>query len=163
MRRSFYGGRKQNSGAQNLKYRRFAKIPARWILWLDFCSRTLTGSDRARLAPCAAMDIEEFIHGSARLLVITGAGCSTPSGIGDYRDDEGEWKRAQPVQHQEFMSSHSWRQRYWARSQLGYPEFIRVCPTGPMRCLRNGSAKAACTGLSRRTWIAYISAPATRR
>lgn len=74
------------------------------------------------------MDIEEFLAPSRRLLLITGAGCSTASGIGDYRDENGDWKRVQPIQHQDFVTSHSWRQRYWARSQLGYPEFISAQP-----------------------------------
>ena len=74
------------------------------------------------------MQLEDFVRQSRRLLVITGAGCSTGSGIGDYRDDDGEWKRVRPVQHQEFMTTHTWRQRYWARSQVGYPEFKRAQP-----------------------------------
>jgi len=74
------------------------------------------------------MTIDNFVSASRRLLVITGAGCSTGSGIGDYRDKNGEWKRVMPVQHQDFMSSHAWRQRYWARSQMGYPEFMRAQP-----------------------------------
>lgn len=74
------------------------------------------------------MDIQGFLKASQRLLVISGAGCSTASGIADYRDEQGAWKRAQPVQHQDFMRAHAGRQRYWARSQLGYPEFMRAQP-----------------------------------
>ena len=62
------------------------------------------------------------------VVAITGAGCSTPSGIGDYRDENGEWKRRQPVQHKDFVEDLAWRQRYWARSQVGYPEFLRAEP-----------------------------------
>lgn len=65
-----------------------------------------------------------------RLLVLSGAGCSTRSGIGDYRDEHGAWKRAQPVQHRDFVDKHSVRQRYWARSQVGYPEFHKAEPNG---------------------------------
>ena len=60
--------------------------------------------------------------------MISGAGCSTASGIGDYRDERGAWKRAQPVQHSDFVSSHEWRQRYWARSVVGYPVFRTAQP-----------------------------------
>ena len=63
-----------------------------------------------------------------RILVISGAGISTNSGIGDYRDQKGDWKRVQPVKHQAFMASHAWRQRYWGRSQLGYPSFLQAQP-----------------------------------
>ena len=83
----------------------------------------------------ALQDLKQFISNSRRLLVITGAGCSTASGIGDYRDDQGEWKRVQPVQHQEFMSSLYWRQRYWARSQVGYPDFLRAAPNAAHQTL----------------------------
>ncbi|TFH75348.1 NAD-dependent protein deacetylase [Gammaproteobacteria bacterium LSUCC0112] len=54
-------------------------------------------------------------------LALTGAGISTGSGIPDYRDQNGNWKRKQPVQHQDFMRSHPTRQRYWARSLVGWP------------------------------------------
>ncbi len=79
--------------------------------------------------------VVDVLRDAHRLVVITGAGCSTPSGIGDYRDEAGEWKRAAPVQHQDFMKSASWRQRYWARSQVGYPEFLRARPNAAHRAL----------------------------
>jgi len=91
--------------------------------------------------------LQDFIAASSRLLVITGAGCSTGSGIGDYRDDRGEWKRVQPVQHQEFMASHHWRQRYWARSQVGYPEFMRAQPNAAHRVLAEWEAEGRVHGL----------------
>ena len=69
-----------------------------------------------------------FIHKRKKLLVITGAGISTDSGIGDYRDGAGQWKRPRPVSHQDFMANHQWRQRYWGRSQLGYPAFMSAQP-----------------------------------
>ena len=72
--------------------------------------------------------LQRFILARDNLLVITGAGISTGSGIGDYRDQAGQWKRPQPVTHQDFMSQLAWRQRYWARSQLGYPSFLRAKP-----------------------------------
>ena len=72
--------------------------------------------------------LQRFILARDNLLVITGAGISTGSGIGDYRDQAGHWKRPQPVTHQDFMSQLAWRQRYWARSQLGYPSFLRAKP-----------------------------------
>lgn len=64
----------------------------------------------------------------SRWLVLTGAGVSTASGIGDYRDEHGQWKRAAPIMHQDFVSSLATRQRYWARSQLGFPQFAAALP-----------------------------------
>jgi NAD-dependent SIR2 family protein deacetylase len=74
--------------------------------------------------------LTEFIARHPRLFVLTGAGCSTDSGIPDYRDAEGEWKRAQPVMFQPFMSEARTRQRYWARSLIGWRYFQRARPNG---------------------------------
>lgn len=65
--------------------------------------------------------LQHFFEQYPDTLVLTGAGMSTGSGIPDYRDQNGNWKRKQPVQHQDFMRSHAVRQRYWARSLLGWP------------------------------------------
>ncbi|MGA7615807.1 MAG: NAD-dependent protein deacetylase [Thermoanaerobaculia bacterium] len=73
-----------------------------------------------------------------RLLVLTGAGCSTESGIPDYRDADGKWKKRRPVYFQEFIRSHEIRQYYWARSFRGWPEFS---------CSRPNSAHAAIAAL----------------
>lgn len=72
--------------------------------------------------------LAEFIRSYPRLLILTGAGVSTESGIPDYRDGEGSWKRKQPVQHGEFMSSHYARQRYWGRSLIGWPMIRNAAP-----------------------------------
>lgn len=63
-----------------------------------------------------------------RLFVLTGAGCSTGSGIPDYRDADGGWKRQPPVGFQAFMRSAMMRQRYWARSLSGWQRFRRAMP-----------------------------------
>ncbi|WP_148252030.1 NAD-dependent protein deacetylase [Aidingimonas lacisalsi] len=61
-----------------------------------------------------------FVERYPRLAVVTGAGVSTESGIPDYRDDHGDWKRSPPMSHQAFMASHAARQRYWARALIGF-------------------------------------------
>jgi NAD-dependent SIR2 family protein deacetylase len=71
----------------------------------------------------------------ARLLVLTGAGCSTDSGIPDYRDATGAWKRRPPVQMQEFVKSAAVRRRYWARGLLGWRHFSKAAPNAAHQAL----------------------------
>ncbi|WP_038580976.1 NAD-dependent protein deacetylase [Dyella japonica] len=83
--------------------------------------------DRARL--------RDFIEAHPRLFVLTGAGCSTDSGIPDYRDTHGGWKRPQPVTYQAFMAEKATRQRYWARSLVGWRRFGRARPNATHHAL----------------------------
>ncbi|MEX2335428.1 MAG: NAD-dependent protein deacetylase [Pseudohongiella sp.] len=73
-------------------------------------------------------ELAAFIRANAPVLVLTGAGISTDSGIPDYRDSNGNWKRKQPVQHQDFMRCAATRQRYWARSLVGWPIMQQAQP-----------------------------------
>ncbi len=76
----------------------------------------------------AASPLRDFIDRHRRLFVLTGAGCSTMSGIPDYRDLEGNWKRPPPMTFQLFMGKAAARQRYWARSLIGWQTFGRSRP-----------------------------------
>ncbi|HEY6123059.1 MAG TPA: NAD-dependent protein deacetylase [Steroidobacteraceae bacterium] len=74
--------------------------------------------------------LRDFIEAHPRLAVLTGAGVSTGSGIPDYRDEQGEWKRARPVEFRPFMTDARVRQRYWARSTVGWPIISGAKPNG---------------------------------
>lgn len=68
-----------------------------------------------------APSLRTFLEGHDRILVLTGAGCSAPSGIPDYRDRNGAWKHTKPMTLAQFTGSDAARQRYWAGSLRGWP------------------------------------------
>lgn len=72
--------------------------------------------------------LADFVARHPRLMVLTGAGVSTESGIPDYRDANGDWKRPQPVTYQAFTGDDATRRRYWARSLLGWPTMANARP-----------------------------------
>jgi len=79
--------------------------------------------------------LRDFLGRHRRLFVLTGAGCSTASGIPDYRDAEGQWKRAPPMTFQRFMGGLPARQRYWSRALIGWRGLARAEPNPAHRAL----------------------------
>ena len=72
--------------------------------------------------------LADFLRAHPRLFVLTGAGISTASGIPDYRDLDGGWKRRPPVTYQAFVADAATRARYWARSLIGWRRFGSARP-----------------------------------
>ncbi|PDT90042.1 NAD-dependent deacetylase [Bradyrhizobium sp. Y36] len=95
-------------------------------------------------APLANRPLQDFLDRHEKLFVLTGAGCSTNSGIPDYRDGNGNWKRTQPVNFQAFMSEQQTRQRYWARSLIGWRRFGQAKPNDAHHALARLEAKGRC-------------------
>lgn len=77
----------------------------------------------------------DFAARHPRLFVLSGAGCSTESGIPDYRDANGDWKRTPPVTYQAFMGEDAVRRRYWARSLIGWRTIGLAHPGAAHRAL----------------------------
>ncbi|MGJ7489814.1 NAD-dependent protein deacetylase [Variovorax sp. ZT4R33] len=83
----------------------------------------------------ASASLADFVGRHRRLFVLTGAGCSTESGIPDYRDVNGDWKRPSPVTFQAFTGDDTTRRRYWARSLVGWPTMATARPGASHRAL----------------------------
>ncbi|GGS31230.1 NAD-dependent protein deacetylase [Actinokineospora fastidiosa] len=62
------------------------------------------------------------------VVVLSGAGLSTESGIPDYRGPSGSLRKHTPMTYQEFVGSVEGRRRYWARSHVGWRAIARARP-----------------------------------
>jgi len=76
----------------------------------------------------------EILRGGGAV-VLSGAGLSTESGIPDYRGPSGRARRAQPMTYQAFTASAAARQRYWARSHLGWRHISGAAPNSGHRAV----------------------------
>lgn len=59
-------------------------------------------------------------RGHGGVMVLTGAGVSTESGVPDYRGPRGSLSRHRPMTYQEFRHDPAATHRYWARSFVGW-------------------------------------------
>jgi NAD-dependent SIR2 family protein deacetylase len=80
--------------------------------------------------PPRTTDLTEVVEvlGAGGVLALSGAGLSTESGIPDYRGEAGSLRNHTPMTYQEFRGSAQARQRYWARSFLGWRTIAAAQP-----------------------------------
>ena len=81
------------------------------------------------------------------VLVLSGAGISTESGIPDYRGPGSARRKGTPITYQEFVRSEAARRRYWARSFLGWPAMRAKRPNAGHRALARLETAGAVHGV----------------
>lgn len=98
---------------------------------------TLSWTPAAEHLLPATTDLEPVVGalGAGGVLVLSGAGISTESGIPDYRGEHGSLSRHTPMTYQDFTADAGARRRYWARSHLGWRTFGRARPNAGHRAV----------------------------
>ncbi|WP_422740290.1 NAD-dependent protein deacetylase [Micromonospora sp. WMMD729] len=82
----------------------------------------------------SVQELAELVAGG-QVVVLSGAGLSTESGIPDYRGPSGVARRHTPMTYQAFTRDPVARRRYWARSHLGWRLIARATPNAGHRAV----------------------------
>ncbi len=93
--------------------------------------------------------LADLLGSSNAMLIFTGAGISTGSGIPDFRGPDGVWKKRQPVYYHNFMRSEAARLEHWDYKLEGWPQFRAARPNATHEAIvqleRAGKVRAVVT------------------
>lgn len=98
-------------------------------------------------APASTAGELARLVGGGSVLVLSGAGLSTESGIPDYRGPTGLTRRAEPMTYQTFTGSLAARRRYWARSHQGWRYVARALPNAGHRAVAELQRRGLLAGI----------------
>ncbi len=99
--------------------------------------------------PTPWLDFEALVDllRNRQIVVLSGAGVSTESGIPDYRGPNTRDKERDPIRHDAFVGDAGKRQHYWARSAIGWPSFREAAPNPGHRALARLEAAGLIRGI----------------
>ena len=75
-----------------------------------------------------AEDLAAMIEAAGRVVIFTGAGMSTESGVPDFRSPGGVWSRMKPIYFQDFVASEERRREAWTRAFSGAAGWVGAKP-----------------------------------
>ncbi|MFH1061100.1 MAG: Sir2 family NAD-dependent protein deacetylase, partial [Pseudomonadota bacterium] len=85
-------------------------------------------SERTASPAAGFADLTALVRAARSLVVFTGAGISTESGIPDYRSPGGQWTQTSPPTLGEFRSGPAGQRRYWDYYREFFPVFLKARP-----------------------------------
>jgi len=91
--------------------------------------------------------LKQVIAGASRIVVFTGAGISTESGISDFRSPGGIWTRMQPIEFGDFVASAEMRREAWRRKAAIDTEFVAAKPNRGHRAVAELVRRGHCTSV----------------
>ncbi|RPI83765.1 MAG: NAD-dependent protein deacylase [Planctomycetaceae bacterium] len=91
--------------------------------------------------------LASWIAAARKIVVFTGAGISTESGIPDFRSPGGVWSQSQPVFFEEFLRSSSARDEYWRQKSITHREFASAHPNLGHRVLADWERRGLIRGV----------------